>query len=209
MEAGGFHGVSGTARQGFMSTIAGLRAATWQAHQRLEKRLNVAERFGHLDGYRVHLRRMHGFCAALEARCDAAGIEQALGDYAQRRKRPLIERDLLSLGEAPEQCRALPVCSHLPACVDPAAALGCLYVLEGATLGGRTLLPMVSSRLGLSAAHGAAFLASYGDQVAAMWRRFGAALDAWCASPERGARAATAAQVTFLALERWLCGEPA
>ena len=80
--------------QGFMSTIAGLRAATWHAHQRLEKRLNVAERFGHLDGYRAHLRRMHGFCAALEARCDAADIEQALGF---RGRYEMIHRDDLVL----------------------------------------------------------------------------------------------------------------
>jgi len=46
----------------------------------------------------------------------------------------------------------------LPACEDTASAFGCAYVLEGATLGGRTLLPLVEARLGLTAASGAEVL---------------------------------------------------
>jgi heme oxygenase len=189
-----------------MSVIADLRAATWQSHQRLEKRMDVAERFGQLEAYRAHLQRMYGFCASLEAQCDALQLEQALSDYAQRRKCALIERDLLALGAAPGQCLQLPHCRSLGACTEPAAALGSLYVLEGATLGGRTLLPLVRARLGFTAERGAAFLASYGDAVDAMWRRFSSALDAWCTQPGRTACATNAAVATFAALEGWLCG---
>jgi heme oxygenase len=71
------------------------------------------------------------------------------------------------------------------------------------------LLPLVQKRLGLDAANGAAFLASYGDNVVPMWRAFGAALDAWCAAPERRARAAAAAVATFDSLEQWLCRQAA
>jgi len=65
----------------------------------------------------------------------------------------------------------------------------------------------VQQRLGLSAAHGAAFLASYGDDVESRWRAFGAALDGWCAAPDRSARAAEAAVATSGLLEQWLCGQ--
>jgi heme oxygenase len=66
---------------------------------------------------------------------------------------------------------------------------------------------LVRSRLGLTADHGAAFLASYGDEVASMWSGFCAALDAWCDVPERRHRAAQTAVATFTSLEAWLCGD--
>ena len=37
---------------------------------------------------------------------------------------------------------------------------------------------------------------------------FGAALDAWCDSPERRVRATHAAVATFTSLDEWLCGKP-
>jgi heme oxygenase len=86
--------------------------------------------------------------------------------------------------------------------------LGCLYVLEGATLGGRTLLPLVQARLGFTANNGAAFLASYDEDVAPMWRSFGVALDTWCDAAERRDRATRAAVATFTSLHEWLCGTP-
>jgi heme oxygenase len=189
-----------------MSAIAHLRSATWSAHQRLEKRLDVKTRFLSLLAYRTHLERMWGFCAGVEARLGRQVFGDALTDYDSRRKLPLLARDLVALGAEPESMSQLSRCEAVPACPDAASAFGCLYVLEGATLGGRTLLPVVQERLGLSAGHGAAFLASYGADVSAMWQRFGAALDAWCCVPERQMRAADAAVATFDALQDWLCG---
>lgn len=189
-----------------MNAIAILRSATWSSHQRLEKRLDVKTRFSSLFAYRAHLERMWGFCAALEQRVSRQVLGDSLADYDSRRKLPLLARDLVSLGAAPDAMPQLPRCEAIPACPDAASAFGCLYVLEGATLGGRTLLPLVQERLGLNAGHGAAFLASYGADVAAMWQRFGAALDAWCCTPERQERAAGTAVGTFDALQDWLCG---
>jgi heme oxygenase len=191
-----------------MSAIAELRSATWVCHQRLEKRLDVKARFGELGAYRAHLEKMWGFCAGIELRVGPAAFGSALPDFDKRRKLPLLQRDLMALGADHESVMRLPLCEALPECPDPAAAFGCVYVLEGATLGGRTLLPVVQSRLGFTAEQGAAFLASYGEQVSSMWRGFGAALDAWCEAAERRARAAETAVATFTALDHWLCGNP-
>jgi heme oxygenase len=186
-----------------------LRAATWPAHQRLEKRLDIKARFGSLPLYRGHLEQMWGFCAALEPRLEPWLRDAALPDCESRSKLPLLTHDLLALGVNAAALAHLPRCAELPDCPDSCAALGCLYVLEGATLGGRTLLPMVQVRLGLTAQHGASFLASYGADVRSMWQRFGSALDAWCAAAEQRSRATAAAVATFGALERWLCGRTA
>jgi heme oxygenase (biliverdin-IX-beta and delta-forming) len=192
-----------------MSAMAALRAATWPSHQRLEKRLDVKARFASMPAYREHLEKLWGFCGPLEQRLGQQPVGEALADCAARRKLPLLTRDLVALGAEAAAVQALPRCEGLAPCADVAAALGCLYVLEGATLGGRTLLPMVNQRLGLSAHSGAAFLASYGDQVSSMWQGFGTALDAWCASAARSALAAQAAVATFESLELWLCGSAA
>jgi heme oxygenase len=191
-----------------MTAIADLRSATWTSHQRLEKRLDVKMRFTESDAYRAHLEKMWGFCAAIERRLGRNAVGGALADYEKRRKVPLLTRDLVALGAPCDSVMQLPCCDDIPDVADPAAAFGCIYVLEGATLGGRTLLPLVQSRLGLTADRGAAFLASYGEDVALMWRGFGAALDAWCDAGERRQRAAWTAVATFTSLEQWLCGNP-
>jgi heme oxygenase len=191
-----------------MSAIAELRSATWPSHQRLEKRLDIKARFTDPDAYRAHLEKMWGFCAAIERRIGSGVLDGALTDYDKRRKAPLLMRDLIALGSDQELVAGLPNCDDFPDLKDPAAAFGCVYVLEGATLGGRTLLPMVQSRLGFTADHGAAYLASYGEDVGSMWRAFGAALDAWCDASERRGRAASAAVATFTSLDQWLCGNP-
>ena len=190
-----------------MSALAALRAATWSSHQRLEKRLDVKARFTQRVAYRGHLERMWGFCAALEQSLEPESFGGSLPDYESRRKLSLLTQDLLALGRDMDAVSSLARCQAWFVGSDPAAAFGCVYVLEGATLGGRTLLPLVESRLGLDARHGASFLASYGDNVCAMWRDFGVALDAWCYTAERQSCAVQGAVATFDALADWLCGE--
>jgi heme oxygenase len=191
-----------------MSAMAELRSGTWDSHLRLEKRLDVKNRFTDSHAYRSHLEKMWGFCAALERRLGREAFAGALEDYDRRRKLPLLTRDLIALGAHADDVTELPYCDCVPEFHDPAGAFGCAYVLEGATLGGRSLLPLVQSRLGLSVARGAAFLASYGDEVDSMWSGFRAALEAWCVAPARRLRAVHAAIATFDSLDRWLCGSP-
>ena len=188
--------------------MAVLRAATWPAHQRLEKRLDVKVRFTHMDSYRDHLRKMWGFHATLEQQLEQDGLDETLPDYEFRRKLPLLTQDLLALEADPEFVRRIDRCPTILTRRNQAAALGCAYVLEGATLGGRTLLPLVQARLGLTARSGASFLASYGEDVTSMWRTFSDAVEDWCCNSERLANAAEAAVATFEALEVWLCGVP-
>jgi heme oxygenase len=190
-----------------MSAIAELRSATWPSHQSLEKKLDVKARFGSVSAYRAHLERMWGFCADLEPQLEQQLSKEALPDYGSRRKLPLLMQDLATLGADRTKVLSLPRCQGLPHCPDPATAFGCAYVLEGATLGGRTLLPLVQDQLGFTSDRGAAFLASYGEKVTPMWQSFGMALDEWCSIPEHRLSAARAAVGTFDALREWLCEE--
>jgi heme oxygenase len=184
------------------SAMAALKEKSWPVHQRLEKRLAVKDRFADMERYRSHLAQLLAFYAAAE-QAWGAWLALALDDFDARRKAALLERDLAAVGGRPLQ--TVPV---LAATDCTAAALGSFYVLEGATLGGQHLLPLAGRRLGLSAAHGASYLASYGAEVDVMWRRFGAAVEAHCQTPQACARAVAAAEATFVNLENWLCGEP-
>jgi len=188
------------------NAIGELRLATWPAHQRLEKRIDFKARLATALSYRGHLERMWGFYAALEPRLGSGVLAGVLRDYDTRRKLPLLTRDLLDLGLRPELLTRLPRCESVPACEEAAAAFGCAYVLEGATLGGRSLMPLVQTRLGLTADRGATFLASYGEAVGDMWRTFGSALNHHCRDRAQRDRANGAAVATFVALEDWLCG---
>ena len=108
-----------------MSAMAGLRAATWASHQKLEKRLDVKSRFSDLDAYRTHIEGMWGFCAGLEQRLETELAVHALPDYAVRRKLPLLNADLTALGADPDAVRGLPRCEKLPDRADLAASFGC------------------------------------------------------------------------------------
>ena len=185
-----------------MHVMISLKEATWPVHLRLEKRLAVKDRFSDLARYRHHLALLAAFYAIAETAWDAS-LAPVLADWPARRKAPLLARDLVAVGGT-----AL-AGATVPTATDSAFALGCLYVLEGATLGGQHLLPLVQRQLGLSGEHGASYLASYGNEVGAMWRRFGAAVESHCQDADAGARAVAGAVATFLALEEWLCGAPA
>jgi heme oxygenase len=189
-----------------MSAIAELRVATWPSHQRLEKRINFKARLETIGAYRSHVERMWGFYVAVEPGLTSGDYREWLPDCDARRKVPLLERDLAALGAESGFVALLPRCQSVPACDDIASAFGCAYVLEGATLGGRSLMPLVQARLGLTAESGAAFLASYGEAVDERWRVFGAALNRCCSLDRHRVRAAEAASATFSALEEWLCG---
>jgi heme oxygenase len=187
--------------------LAMLRTATWPSHQRLEKRLDVKSRFTTPSAYRAHLLDLHAFSAALESRIGPDRFGAALPDYPMRLKQPLLAADLATLGVDRSEIESHASPDDLPDIPSCAAAFGAAYVFEGATLGGRTLLPLVTTHLGLGPTHGARFLGSYGDAVDRMWADFRAALETWCVIDARRAEAREAAIATFGALERWLCRE--
>jgi len=169
--------------------------------------MNIKARFTSEAAYRAHLERMWGFCTRIEQRIGTL-LDTALPDHDNRSKLPLLSSDLIALGATTLDIERLPRCEALVACKDTSAAFGCAYVMEGATLGGRTLLSTSCGRLGVTAERGARFFASYGDETASRWRVFGAALETWCNDAMRTRAATLAAVATFEMLEIWLCDPP-
>ena len=145
-----------------------------------------------LVGYATVLRRMLDVLGPLEAALDDVLAAAALPwvdpaiDWRARHKAPLLARDLAALaarGVVPAADDASGTAAwrgeHTPWPDDGAAAVGALYVLEGATLGGQVVLRRVAPRLGLVEATGAAFYTGYGARTGAMWQSFAATVAAW------------------------------
>jgi heme oxygenase len=120
-----------------------------------------------------------------------------------RARAELIERDLLALGRSPAELAALPLCSDRPelSCFEDLA--GCLYVLEGACLGGQVLIPLLHRRLGLAKDNGAAFFAGDEEWTLPRWTVIVAWLDGLPRTGASTAKIISAAKATFDAFARW------
>ncbi len=184
-----------------------LREQTHESHQRLEGRLDLLQRALSIDHYRNLLARFYGFYVPAEARLTELCQSIPEVQFPLRRKGHLLVQDLEALGLSGLQREALPLCENLPALMQAAQALGCLYVLEGSTLGGQIISRHLQSVHGLEAENCSAFFRSYGSQVGVMWRAFGVALNSYTAGPEEETLMIGAACETFTTLESWLCDE--
>lgn len=185
--------------------MARLREETRSYHDRLERgplsRGLVGEELAHRF-YTAVLGVNYGFYAPLEARLLAAADWDILGfDLTARLKTPLLEADLAHFGLEGELLHALPSCTNLPHLPDLPAALGCMYVLEGATLGSQIIARHLATRLTIGTASGAAFYNSYNKQVPVMWRSFKEFVEEHGATRQDAVIAAASA--TFAALEAW------
>ena len=194
----------GRAEQSKNQALSGrLKAETRDLHEAVEREVDVMREDLSDQHYLRLVCRFYGFYKPLESRLEGvAGLEEACPDLARRRKAPLLERDLATLSLSSGEIRDIPRCAILPEVLSPYDGLGCLYVMEGATLGGAIISRHVTARLGVTAEAGAAFFSSYGDGRGAMWKAFIACLDAVPA--DRHEDVVAAARQTFSRFTNWL-----
>ena len=150
-----------------------LREGTRQAHMRIEGALTLlSPRLSKAEYLRV-LEAFYGFYAELEPRIAAeAGEHRDALKLEIRGKLALLALDLGGLGRRVDQIDALPRCTSVPEIRTASQALGALYVLEGATLGGQVIARSLQAVLGISATSGAAFFNGYGGETRPMWKSF-------------------------------------
>src|SRR5579859_1237578 len=162
-----------------------------------------------LSAYLTLMARLWGFYSPLEEQLAGVSGWSALDiDLPRRMKAPLLMADLLSLESAHIEVTGLAVCTRLPNVATLDRALGCLYVLEGATLGGQVIAHSLQRSLSLDARRGCAFFSSYGAAVGMMWSACREALQAHCKSDNVASQfAVSTACDTFAALDDWLFDE--
>ena len=158
------------------------------------------------------LERFWGFHLVLEPRLDAWHAREPRPglDWPHRRKLAALASDLAVLGLAPHDVRRLAHCPDVPELTTTATALGVLYVVEGATLGGRVIADHLRGGAVPPAALG--FLTCYGTRVGRLWRDYRAATTSFVGTDlVRADEVVAAATATFEVLGRWLApaGVPA
>ena len=188
-----------------MMILAKLRDQTAEQHQRLEAKLDILTRLSSPHGYKSLLEQFYGFYLPLEIHLGSVMCSPgSLLNFTARRKTPLLEKDLLFLDLSERDLAELPQCQKLPTVESEAQAFGCLYVLEGATLGGQIISKYVADKLGYERERGATFFKSYGAEVRAMWCDFMQALGEYATAHDTDDEVVAAAVDTFDKFDQWL-----
>jgi heme oxygenase len=182
------HGVPNSGAPKAVSIRAAVKAATQQAHARLDAGLGRID-LTHSAGYRLFLKTIAAAHLPLEALLERSGIDRIVPDWPERSRAQALKRDLAALGETVEP-QALGIER-----VDAPAAFGILYTLEGSRLGGRTLLDTVRR----ARANPPAEFLSHGDSR--LWGRFCAQLEASPAAHAHVGAVIDGAQFAFATFE--------
>jgi heme oxygenase (biliverdin-IX-beta and delta-forming) len=180
-----------------------LRAETAELHQALEERLDLLGPGLTLERYAGVIAAFFGYYEPLETKLEMLEALVGPAGVGLCRRHLLLERDLVALGFCDGPLRARR-CSELPTLSRREHLVGCLYVLEGACLGGQVIARALKSRLGLGPRQGAAFFTGDGAGTRGRWNAFSSWL---CDEEQAGAvseEVVVAARDTFGTLTRWL-----
>lgn len=188
-----------------MSLLPALKSETAAQHQALEDGLNIFQRASTPQGYREVLQKFYTIYRPMERRLtDSMDWEAAGWDFENRLKTGWLAQDLHALGMSPAEIENLPLCAYVPPAENLAEAVGCLYVLEGSTLGGQFISKRLRETLGITPETGGRFFTGYGTETAAQWKRFGSWAEGLAASdPSIQPVAVSTAKATFDCFFRW------
>ncbi|HYO81993.1 MAG TPA: biliverdin-producing heme oxygenase [Bryobacteraceae bacterium] len=184
-----------------MNILLRLKHDTADLHERVERHIPIFSPQFDLSAYITLIERFYGYWAPLEEQllkvdglCDPPLV------LPERLKTHLLSADLQRFGVNPHD---LPTCSALPDVSTFPRACGCLYVLEGSTLGSQVIARQLRQALDLDRENGASYFNAYGPETGARWRTFREFVEART-SPEFIAPTVAAARETFASLDCWL-----
>ena len=183
-----------------------LKQSTRVFHRAIEARLGVlvSDEIS-LEEYIAVQKLFYGFYKPVEDRLAAfIGQEDPELQLANRLRLPLLVQDLAFLDVPAAELEALPACDSIPPLQTVPEVLGCLYVLEGSTLGGRVIARHLEKVLHLSESQGCSFLNSHGDSRGPMWSGLLSVLARHCQEHRDQVAVVGSARLTFSCLETWL-----
>lgn len=176
-----------------------IRTATATAHRTLEEKLEIARADADDAAYTRYLGAVIGWLEPLESPLWSGPWPDAMTPALRAGKTAWIETDLRARGMNDDDIAALPRETELPALDSLSHRLGVAYVVEGAQLGGQTLLRSLGARL----AQPTRWLEGYGAETGARWRTFLGALDTHLTTRADAESAAENARATFAWIDDW------
>lgn len=188
-----------------LDIMATLKSRTALQHASIERVMPFFDESLTLETYAQTLGAFLGFYVPVESRLAELFASETLGiDLVRRRRTHLLRQDLHALGISESAIAALPNCDNLPKLENPSSGLGCLYVLEGSTLGGQPISRELARRFRIDETSGASFFCSYGADVGAMWTQFCSIVRKHADDPTKRAAVVNAAIDTFSSFENWM-----
>lgn len=182
-----------------------LRGETATAHQNIEEAVNIENNTKNLSSYIRILELFYGFYKPIEDILYSSKlIEESFLQMPRRRKTQWLINDLEHLGFSTSQITKLSLCKVLPTLQTQHQLMGCLYVLEGSTLGGQIISGHLHRNLGITSTNGGQFFNSYGTKVGLMWRQFMAVLSRYATASCYEAEIIAAANETFSCFQGWI-----
>jgi heme oxygenase len=185
-----------------------IKSRTAQSHLRVEQSelmRPIGDQTLTHESYALILRKFYGFFQPLEEAIGSlGGVERVLPDLPGRRKASLLLQDLQALGKTAQPAGPISLCPDLPEISSLSRAMGCLYVMEGSTLGGKFIAKQVQETLNLPPeAPGTAFFSGYGKETGTRWKVFRESLVQYSEDTGEEATIIQAAEDTFMTLEKW------
>ena len=177
--------------------LSEVRKATADEHQALEDLVDIRQRVTRPGGYEDLLRAFLGFYQPLEVELAQHEWPQALA-FNSRRKTSWLVQDLQACGD---EAAAVRSCVELPDVHSQARAWGCLYVIEGSTLGGQHISRFLDQE-GIDPLK-SCFFHSYGPQVPERWKTFLGLLDEYAGQTQDPEPIVAGAVDTFVKLRLW------
>jgi heme oxygenase (biliverdin-IX-beta and delta-forming) len=178
-----------------------LKEATADIHLLIEQRVPVFQEGFNLEDYTGLVEQFFGFWAPVEERlAELPELREPDLALESRFKCSLLREDLLILGRDPTTVRR---CETLPRLDTFHQGLGCLYVLEGSTLGSQIISRRLKEKLQISEGSGASFFNAYGGSTGARWMEFKRFVSA-SVELKHADTVVDAARQTFLCFYDWL-----
>jgi heme oxygenase len=188
-----------------LDIMTALKAGTAEQHSAIERIMPFFKNDFSLEAYVRVLKAFLGFFEPVERELRSVATRDSFGfDISDRQRANLLTTDLLALGVTPDDIALTPRCDHLPRLENVDDGLGCLYVLEGSTLGGPLIAREVQTRFGVEEKTGGRFFHGYGSQTGVKWREFCTSVRIYAADGKNQTAIVQSARSTFELLETWM-----
>jgi len=183
-----------------------LKSSTEQDHREIEAIIDPMKNFSSMGDYKEHVWKTWTLYRSLEADLRPLDWVSVNIDFESRRKTRLLEEDMHFLAISRVAVGTISASSLGPLSLD--FAIGCLYVLEGATWGGQVISRHLS-KMGIGPATGGLFFNGYGAKTGEMWASFQKNASEYCVTEDQVQMAVRGAKATFGKFRDVMLGEAA
>lgn len=185
-----------------------LKTQTSPVHRDIEKNPMIRSIFEpgfSVERYRHLLQALYLYYQPLEEQIDAYLKQSKDLNLAYKNKSHLLEEDIYGLTINENNVfDTSEVTQLIPKLDSKEKLIGCIYVLEGAAMGGQIMYRRIQKKLGGQVASSTAFYGYPGTDLAIHWSAIKNFIDSNKIQPKKRVHVVDGAKEVFISLDRWL-----